>query len=141
MTSVYSSNYVTDGDQFGVPRLGGDVAVRYGTVTFEDTSATTLFDLPQGAVVVDAMVEVTTAFDDSGTDQLDVGLGSDGDYFVNNLDVSSTGVSRYGATGFIAARAFGDPLENNTAVTATYTGQNGDATEGEAVVAVWYIRK
>lgn len=139
--SVPPGGFVSDSDAFTIPNFGGTVGVRYGTVTFEDTTATTLFTLPAGAVPIDIYVDVTTAFDDTTGATLDVGLAADGDYFVNDLDVSSAGVSRYGDTSVIAARMTTGTtaLEEDSAVTVQYTGTDGDATEGEAVVAILYI--
>lgn len=107
--------------------LGVQVAV--GEVTFGDTTAKQLFALPKGAYVLDVRVQVETAFNDSGTDLLDIGTDSDADYFVNDADVSSA--------GYLAVTLLQAPkLTSLTGITATYTGQNSNASAGKALVYV-----
>lgn len=96
--------------------------------------------LPAGAIVVGGGVHVTTAFNDSGTDTLDVGFraGSstdDPNGYATLLDLS--------AVGFIAL----DELAATTNVqqttsciaTCTYNGQNNNADAGAADVVIMYI--
>lgn len=135
-------NLITDADGFTPPLAGGAVAVKYGNLTFENVAAAKaeLFTLPEGAVIVGWLVNVTTAFNDAGTDLLDIGDGTTANKYANDLDLSSVGQI---VTGF-------DPDEMYAALAApvtfygTYVGQNpppsGDtATAGAATVAVFYI--
>jgi len=104
------------------------------TVSYTDTSAKTLFTIPAGADIIGIIVDVTTAFNDSGTDLLDIGTSSDGDYFKNDLDVSSVGQTMTGWSHL------GDVGSSDITVTATYTGQNGDASAGQAtVIFLWTV--
>lgn len=140
----YTTDFFQDSDGFGVPRLGGNVAVRYNTVAYTDTSAKRLFTLPQGSIIVDYTVFVTTDFDSGDTGTLEVGLGSDPDALVNDLNVLAAGDTRNDAGGAAASlltNVFAAALDVDTDVTATYTGAGTAATEGEAIVAVYYIRK
>ncbi len=141
MGFIVTDNYYKDSDGFGRPDFGGTVAVKYATVAYTNTTAKNLFKLPQGAVIVGMEVNVTTAFTDSGTDVLDIGLDSDGDYFCNDLDVSATGLKPAETSGFVVARLYGTPLSAEGQVTATYTGQNANAGAGLATVAIRYILK
>lgn len=135
-TSPYGNfpNYVQDEQQFGRPLLGGSVAVMYNTITFEDTDDTDLFTLPTGAVILQWLVNVTTAFDDSGTDLLDIG-GAASNTYANDLDVAATGQI---TAGYVPSQILAAPLSEPVTVTGKYIGQNGNATEGEAVVCVFY---
>jgi len=62
------------------------------TVNYSDSSPKTLFTLPANTVVVDAFVQVTTAFDDA-TATIDIGDDSDPDGIVpsSSLDLTTTG--------------------------------------------------
>jgi hypothetical protein len=135
-TSGYgaSSNFLTDEQSFGRPLFGGNTAVMYATVTFEDTTDTDLFVLPQGAVIVSWMVNIKTAFNDSGTDLLNIG-GAATDTYASSLDV---GVIGQITAGFVPGPILATALESDTTITAKYTGQNDDADAGEAVVVVTY---
>ena len=140
--SVPPGNFVSDSDTFGIPTFGGPVAARYNTVTYEDTSAKDLFHLPAGAVIIDYTVQVTEAFNSGDSGTLEVGLGTNADALVNDLNVLAAGDTRNDAGGgatLLLDELFGDPLEEDTVVTATYTGAGTAADEGEAVVIVYYM--
>lgn len=96
--------------------------------------------LPAYAHVISGGVHVITAFNDSGTDTLDVGFrgGSstdDDNAFATLLDLS--------AVGFIAL----DELATTTNIMQTkdtilnyrYNGQNSNASAGEAYLVVNYV--
>lgn len=105
-----------------------------GTVAFTNTTAKTLFTLPANAIPRNVDVTVTTAFNDSGSDLLDVGLGATGNAFVAALDVSATGRKAPTVAGLdvgIGTTAL--------AVTAKYTGQNANSTTGAATITVSYL--
>lgn len=98
--------------------------------------AATVGILPAGAVIVKPMsgVHITTAFNDSGTDLLDIGTSANDDLFATDLDLSS-------ATFLACDEAVGDfgPLAADTTITATYTGQNANASAGAAEIIICYI--
>lgn len=126
--------FIKTADGFAPPAFGGTLALMHNTVAYTDTTAKTLFTLPAGAVPVAVLVNVTAAFDDTGTDLLDIGITGDANYFADNLNVASAGQL---VTGMDTAALY-TQLAVPTAVTATYTGQNGDAAAGTAVIGVWY---
>lgn len=139
MTFVSPSSFTRDGDNFAPPTFGGAVAVKYGSITFANTTATTLFTLPAGAVVVDFYANITELFDDTGTDLINFGLGDDPDHFVDDLAGGTAGLSRAGATSTVATRLMNTPLTEETAVTGIYAGQNSNADQGAATFCVFYI--
>lgn len=132
----FNGQTILDDQSFAPPTYGGAEAVKYASVTFTDTTAKSLFTLPKGAVITGWTVNVTTAFNGSGTDLLDIGT-TDADAFANDLDLSATGQI---VTGFIPAAMF-TALTEDTVVTATYTDSAEDADAGAAVVCVRYILK
>lgn len=138
MTQPFASpdTFVTDSDSFAPPTYGGAVATIFGTVAYTDTTAKNLFTLPEGAVVVGITVNVTTAFNDTGTDLLDIGITGTGNYYANDLNVAT---ATQITTGMQVARLFSTPLAEDTIVTATFIGQNADASTGEATVCFFYI--
>lgn len=136
MFANFQGQWIVDADGFAPPPGGGTLAVKHNTVDYTDTSAKTLFTLPKGAVPVAMIINVRTAFNDSGTDLLDVGNPSSGSAYRNDLDVSSAGQT---VTGFAQAILF-TPLTEDTPVTATFAGQNANASAGLADVAfVYYL--
>ena len=84
------------------------------------------------ARVRDVVVEVTEAFDGTGTDLLDVGYSGDADAYTNNVDISSTGIK----TVTLEAGVGWDGVARE--VTATYTDANSDATQGKCLVIVFF---
>lgn len=107
----------------------GVVAIQ-GDVTYLNDTATTLFSLPAGATPLFAVVQVATAFNDSGTDLVDFGVPGTADAFASDVDVSATG-------SFLVTLANAN-LTGPTAFTATYIGANSDATAGRLTVTVVY---
>jgi len=120
-----------------IVKAGGDASssllrVSRASVTYEDTTATELFDLPANAILVALYVDVQTAFNDGTAAVLDIGNGTTANAYINDLDVSSTGQT---ATGWSNLGSVGtSPIT----MQATYTGTNEDADAGEALVyALW----
>jgi len=129
--------YYSSSDGFAPPNFGGTLAVMFNTVAYTDTTAKALFTLPRGAVIVSVAVNVETAFNDTGTDLLDIGISTDADKYAVNLDVSSAGQI---VTGFVASELlqFGTPLTADVTVQATYTGSNADPSAGLAQIVFTY---
>lgn len=133
MSFATPTNFTKNPDGFVPPKFGGSLAVMTGTVDFEDTTAIELFTLPAGAVMVDFYVNVTTNFDDTGTDTIDVGTSATGDAIIDGLDVSSAGLTRFGTAGTLLSA-----LTEATVITAVYAGQNGNASQGSADFVAFY---
>jgi len=135
MSFLTDTNRVKDTAGFGPPQFGGVLNARFGTVTYQDTTARALFTLPEGAMLVGWVTNVDEGFDDTGTDLLDLGDGTTADRFAADLDVSALGqiVNGYAADELFVA------LTEETTVYGTFTGQNGNAAHGSATVCVLYI--
>lgn len=119
-----------------VLNTNGGVAVfaKTATVAYTDATAKDLFSLPAGAVPIDVLVDVTTLFNDSGTDLLEVGKTGATTHFFGSLDVSSTGRKTPTRTN-LGVSVGTSPIT----VQAKFTGQNANANQGAAVVTVLYI--
>src|SRR3990167_921362 len=113
-----------------------DIALRVfakkATVTYLDTSVKNLFTLPKNAMVMAFLVDVDTGFNDSGTDLLDIGVTGTADHFANNVNVATAGQV------WVQEANLGDSGDNHVVVTATYTGQNSNATTGTCTVTCLY---
>jgi hypothetical protein len=108
-------------------------------ITFLDAGTTvTVGKLPPGASVIGGGVHVLTAFNDTGTDLLDIGFigaTTDADGYASQLNLA--------APGFIAL----DELATATniqgavehAVTCLYSAQTPNPTAGVADVIVQYV--
>lgn len=59
-------------------------------LTYADTTAQRAFYLPQGAEIIDWIVNVPTAFA-GGTTTLDVGIRGNPDYFIDGVAVNAVG--------------------------------------------------
>lgn len=102
-------------------------------------TAVTVGKLPPSAIVVGGGVQVITTFNDSGTDLVDVGTSADADAFATLLAVSATAPAYIAFDELATTNDYDD--SNEVTVTATYTGQNSNATAGVADVVVFYITR
>jgi hypothetical protein len=108
------------------------------TIAYTDTTAKSLFVIPHPYRIIECYLDVTTVFNDSGTDLISVGFSGTQGAFMN------------GASGASAARVLGSASATlsgwysatddglGTTVTAIYVGQNGDATTGAARITLVY---
>ncbi len=102
------------------------------TIAHTDTAAKDLFTLPAGAVIIGIMLNITAAFDDTGTDLLDIGTSDTADQFVADFDASSTGMT-------LQPPADESAMSAATVVQGVYTGANGNAAAGAATITCLYI--
>lgn len=108
-------------------------------ITYLDNGTTiTVGKIPPYSSVVGGGVHVVTGFDDTGTDVLDVGFigaTTDADAYATLLTLAGVGfivLDELAATTNIMGT-----VEHT--VTCLYTGQNSNATAGEAWVIVNYV--
>ena len=104
-----------------------------GTIAYTDTAAKTLFVLPADAILIDIHVDVTTLFNDSGTDQLSIGKTGSNSFYKSALDVSTTAQTTTGWSNL------GPQGTSALSVVAIYAGQNSNASAGAARVTFRYI--
>ncbi len=131
----FTGQEIVDNDGFTPPTIGGVLAVKFNTVDFNDVAAKTLFTLPEGAVIVNWVVNVSTAFNSSGDDFLDIGDDTTGNRFADNLNVGAVGqiVNGFDDDELLVA------LTDETIITATYVPGVADQNAGAATVAVIYM--
>lgn len=106
-------------------------------VTFADDGVSAAFpSLPANSQIIDNWREVTTLFNDSGTDVLEVGTVADPDHFADTGDTTMT------ATGIYQDSVAGNTPEMQLAavpIQVLYTGQNSDSTTGVVDVHVEFV--
>lgn len=103
-------------------------------ITFGDTLAVDVGMLPSGSVMLPSIsgVHVSTAFNDSGTDLIDIGTSADGDLYATDLDASTVGFKPLDEA--VSLR-----VATETTITVTYAGLNSNADAGAAQVVIAYI--
>ena len=91
--------------------------------------------VPANSQIVDVILNVTTAGDDSGAATISVGTASDADAFLNGINTKAVGTT-HGTLDTEATDVGTTDLE----VLADFTGATGDGTAGLATVTVLYIQ-
>jgi hypothetical protein len=97
------------------------------TVNYTDTAGKVVFTLPTGAIPLLCIVQVKTAFNDSGTDTLSIGTSASNTLYASGVNVSTTG-------GKLVALSNNEVTTKKTGVFVKYTGENSDATAGLAEI-------
>lgn len=131
MTVVSNTNTVNVGAHQRVELGDAPLFAQRATLAYTDTTAKDLFTLPAGAILIAFVIHVTTAFDDTGTDLIDLGDGTTADRFVADFDASSAALT-------LEPSAADDALAEATTIRGVYTGQNGNAANGAATVTALY---
>ena len=96
---------------------------------------TTVATIPANSQIVDVILNVTTAANDSVSATVSVGTASDADAFIATANVLATGTTR----GTLDTEAT-DIGTTDANVVATYTAGNDDGTVGAATVTVMYLQ-
>jgi hypothetical protein len=124
---------------FGVPDFGGTVGVTAISIDYTDTSAKVEDGarLPKNAVPVHVMVSISTDFDAGTSNDLEIGIESDPDYFATALDIGTVGNFLPDATGFVAGR-YGVKLTQEEKLSVKFTPAGTAATQGEANIIIFY---
>ena len=91
--------------------------------------------VPANSQIVDVILNVTTAGDDSGAATISVGTSTDADAFLNGINTKAVGTT-HGTLDTEATNVGTTDLE----VLADFTGATGDGTAGVATVTVLYAQ-
>jgi len=107
-------------------------------LTHEDTTSKSLAEkLPPNSFVYAMYLVVSTAFNGTGANTVDVGYSGDTDYFLDGEDVSSAGVV---ATTLLNPGKIISATDAQK-LTAIYIDGNGDSSAGEARIVAHYAFK
>ena len=138
MSSTVFPIQISDSNRFGPPRLGGVVNTWFYPFAYNDTgiaSGEVTITIPYTAEIVGWMLNITTAFDGTGTNTLNFGTTGALTQFGAAFDASVTGQA---VTGFVASQMF-TPMTGDIPLTVQYNGTGASA--GAGVIAVSFIER
>jgi hypothetical protein len=108
------------------------------TYAVEGAATDTNVVIPANSQIVSVDVNVETAFNDTGSDILEVGSSADTDLYVNDTDISAVGSIAMGTAALCAN--WKDIGTSDIRVGYIYNGANNDASAGAATVTINYLQ-
>ena len=120
-----------------VANIGYTLMAQSAVIDIIGTSVnTTVAVLPPNSQVVNCILNITTANDDTNAATVTVGVTGN-----TNAFLTSTTAKSIGLTQSTAIEAVGtDVGANGTAVVAYFTATDGDGTNGAATVTILYVQ-
>ena len=106
--------------------------------TTEGAATDTSVVIPANSQIVRVDVNVETAFNDSGSDLLEVGSSADTDLYVNDVSIAAIGKIALGTAALCAN--WKDIGTSDVRVGYIYNGANNDATAGAATATISYLQ-
>ena len=104
----------------------------------EGSATDTTVVIPANSQIVSIEVNVETAFNDSGSDLLEVGSSADTDLYVNDVSIAAIGKIALGTAALCAN--WKDIGTTDIVVGYIYNGANNDASAGAATVTINYLQ-
>jgi len=104
----------------------------------EGSATDTTVVIPANSQIVSVDVNVETAFNDSGSDLLEVGSSADTDLYVNDVSIAAIGKIALGTAALCAN--WKDIGTTDIVVGYIYNGANNDASAGAATVTINYLQ-
>ena len=104
----------------------------------EGAATDTSVVIPANSQIVRIDVNVETAFNDSGTDLLEIGSSADTDLYVNDVAISAVGKIALGTAALCAN--WKDIGTSDIRIGYIYNGANNDASAGAATVTISYLQ-
>ena len=125
----------TDIKNTGQVLMSQSFSFAYGT---EGSATDTTVVIPANSQIVSIEVNVETAFNDSGSDLLEVGSSADTDLYVNDVSIAAIGKIALGTAALCAN--WKDIGTTDIVVGYIYNGANNDASAGAATVTINYLQ-
>ena len=125
----------TDIKNTGQVLMSQSFSFAYGT---EGSATDTTVVIPANSQIVSIEVNVEIAFNDSGSDLLEVGSSADTDLYVNDVSIAAIGKIALGTAALCAN--WKDIGTTDIVVGYIYNGANNDASAGAATVTVNYLQ-
>ena len=125
----------TDIKNTGQVLMSQSFSFAYGT---EGSATDTTVVIPANSQIVSIEVNVETAFNDSGSDLLEVGSSADTDLYVNDVSIAAIGKIALGTAALCAN--WKDIGTTDIVVGYIYNGANNDADAGAATVTINYLQ-
>ena len=104
----------------------------------EGSATDTTVVIPANSQIVSIEVNVETAFNDSGSDLLEVGSSADTDLYVNDVSIAAIGKIALGTAALCAN--WKDIGTSDIRIGYIYNGANNDASAGAATVTINYLQ-
>ena len=104
----------------------------------EGSATDTTVVIPANSQIVSIEVNVETAFNDSGTDLLEVGSSADTDLYINDVSIAAIGKIALGTAALCAN--WKDIGSSDIKIGYIYNGANNDASAGAATVTINYLQ-
>ena len=104
----------------------------------EGSATDTTVVIPANSQIVSIEVNVETAFNDSGSDILEVGSSADTDLYVNDVSIAAIGKIALGTAALCAN--WKDIGTSDIKIGYIYNGANNDASAGAATVTISYLQ-
>ena len=104
----------------------------------EGSATDTTVVIPANSQIVSIEVNVETAFNDSGSDLLEVGSSADTDLYVNDVSIAAIGKIALGTAALCAN--WKDIGTSDIKIGYIYNGANNDASAGAATVTINYLQ-
>ena len=125
----------TDIKNTGQVLMSQSFSFAYGT---EGSATDTTVVIPANSQIVSIEVNVETAFNDSGSDLLEVGSSADTDLYINDVSIAAIGKIALGTAALCAN--WKDIGTTDIVVGYIYNGANNDADAGAATVTINYLQ-
>ena len=125
----------TDIKNTGQVLMSQSFSFAYGT---EGSATDTTVVIPANSQIVSIEVNVETAFNDSGSDLLEVGSSADTDLYINDVSIAAIGKIALGTAALCAN--WKDIGTTDIVVGYIYNGANNDASAGAATVTINYLQ-
>ena len=104
----------------------------------EGSDVTTTTVIPANSQIISIDINVETAFNDSGTDLLDIGIVGNSDLYVDDAVISAIGPVALGTTGLCST--WKDVGTSDVKIAFIYNGANQDASAGACTVTITYAQ-
>ena len=122
-----------------VANIGYVVMSQTDTIAYTDTTDKSLsIVIPANSQIVDIKILVTTAFNGTGADTMDIGIVGNSDLYVDGADVSAAGDAALGATALVTN--WTDIGTSDLKLAAKYIDANADSSAGAAQIVVSYVQ-
>ena len=125
----------TDVKNTGQVLMSQSFSFAYST---EGSATDTTVVIPANSQIVSIEVNVETAFNDSGTDLLEVGSSADTDLYINDVSIAAIGKIALGTAALCAN--WKDIGSSDIKIGYIYNGANNDASAGAATVTINYLQ-
>jgi hypothetical protein len=120
-----------------VANIGYTLMAQSAVIDIIGTSVnTTVGILPPNSQVVNCILNITTANDDTNAASVTVGVNGNTNAFLTSTSAKSIGLTQSTAIELIGT----DVGANGVAVVAYFTATDGDGTNGAATVTVLYVQ-